>query len=132
MPRAETMTLYKARKEALASTHMGHVEKEFDLLTDEIGEDGIRTIRLKPKDLTEIQKMQVELVDKLMEKMGETGNMLREILLDTVKDYHATAIKRMYQKVVLGEAPVRRGKGYYYISIGDGRKKGADILRIRE
>ena len=67
-----------------------------------------------------------------MEKVGERGRMLKEILLDTMMDYHDTAIKRMHRKVVLGEEPVRKGKGCYYISIGDGRKKGSDILRIRE
>ena len=60
MPRTETMTLYKARKEALASSHVGHVEKEFDLLSDEVDEDGVRIIRLRPKDLTEIQRMHGE------------------------------------------------------------------------
>ena len=130
MPRSETFTLYKGRKEGLASTYMGHIEKEYEIVSDEI-EEGIRVIKLKEKDLTERTKMQEEIVDAIMEKLGEEGKMLREILRDTMKDYGSSSIKRMYNKAVLGKVPIRKGRGCYYISIGDGRKKNSEIIRIR-
>jgi len=132
MPRSETITLYKARKEGLASTRIGHVEKEYDLLSDEVSEDGVRIIKVKPKDLSERAKMQNEVVDSLMKKLGETSRTLKAILSDTMKDYSEATIKRLHKKVVSGEKPIRRGRGCYYISIGDGRKKGRDIIRIRD
>lgn len=131
MPRTETFTLYKARKEGLASTTVGHVEKEYDLLSDEMGEDGIRTIKMKPKDLSERLVMQKQVVDSLMEKLGETSKTLRAILGDTMRDYSEANIKRLHKKVVLGKASVRRGRGCYYISVGDGRRRNSEIIRIR-
>lgn len=131
MPRSETVTLYKVRKEGLASTRMGHVEKEYDLLSDEVDEDGIRVIKIKPKDLSDRVRMQNEVVDSLMEKLGETSKTLKAILRDTMKDYGEASIKRLYKKVVLGEEPIRKGPGCFYISIGDGREKKSDIIRIR-
>jgi len=131
MPRSETITLYKARKEGLASTRIGHVEKEYDILGDEVGEEGIRIIRMKPKDLSEQVRMRSEIVDALMKKLGETSKTLKEILADTLKDYGDWSIKRLYRKVVLGKVPVRKGPGCFYISVGDGRKKTSDIIRIR-
>jgi len=132
MPRSETFTLYKGRKEGLASSWMGHIDKEYDLLSDEVGEEGIRTIKLKEKDLSERLQMQNKVVDALMVKLGETSRTLKAILKDTIKGYSEASIKRLYKKIVLGEAPVRKGRGCYYISIGDGRKKDRDIIRIRE
>lgn len=131
MPRAETITLYKARKEGLASTRIGHVEKEYDILGDEVGGDGIRTIRIKPKDLSEQVRMQNEIVDALMKKLGETSKTLKEILADTLRDYGKWSINRLYKKVVLGGVRIRKGPGCFYISVGDGRKKNSEILRIR-
>lgn len=132
MPRSETITLYKARKEGLASTRVGHVEKEYIIESDASSEDGTRTITLKPKDLSERQEMQNEVVDALMRKLGETSKTLKAILKDTLRDYSEASIKRLYRKVVLGEEPISKGPGCYYISIGDGRRKKSDIIRIRE
>jgi len=132
MPRTETFTLYKKRKEALATTRIGHIEKEYDLITDEVDENGVRVIRMKPKVSTELAKLRNELADKIMEKLGETSKMLRKLLLDTLNDYNDASIKRMHRKVVLGIAPVKATKGCFEIIIGDGRKKSSDTIRIRE
>ena len=83
------------------------------------------------ENLTEKRKQEREIVGALMEKLGETGKTLRAILADTMKDYDAASVKRLYQKVVLGKAPIRTGPGCFYISIGDGRKKHSDVIRIR-
>ena len=86
---------------------------------------------------TEIQTLKIKdefrtkELDALMKKLGETSKTLKEILADTLKDYGIFSIKRLYRKVVLGEAPIRKGRGCFYISVGDGRKKTSEILRIR-
>lgn len=130
--RTETITLYKERKEALASTRVGHVEKEFNLISDEVGEDGVRVIRMKPKDLTELNKIKNEVVDAIAKKVGDEGKVFKKILLDTLGDYNESSIRRIHSKVVLGKVPVKASPGCFEIIIGDGRKKTADIIRIRE
>ena len=131
MPRSETITFYKARKEGLASTRMGHIEKEYSIESDLSSEDGTRTIILKPKDLSKIDSMRKEIVDSLMGKLGETSKTLKAILKDTLRDYGDASLKRLYRKVVLGQETIRKGPGCFYISVGDGRKKSSDIIRVR-
>ena len=118
----------------MASTREGHIKEEYDLLRDESGPDGTRTIILKKKDLPEIQRMRDELVEKLCEKLGEPkeSKMIRKIILDALKDYNLTSLKRIYNKVVLGEVPVKARPGCFEIIIGDGRKKNSDIIQLRE
>lgn len=132
MPRSETFTLYPGRKEALVASWSGELDKEWRLLSDAVGEDGIRTIRMKPKDLTELAQKRKEVVDAIMVKLEETSKTLRAILLDSIRQYNKTSIDRLYKKVVLGKEPIRKGRGCYYISVGDGRRKDSEVIRIRE
>ena len=133
--KSETITFYKGRKEALATSRVGHLEKEYDILSDTIEED-VRVLRIKPKDLSEINKLREELTEVIAEKLGEgTSKTFKAILSDTLTEYDKASIKRMYKKLIeaKGEVPpVKATKGCFEIIIGDGRRKKSEIIRIRE
>lgn len=133
--KSETITLYKGRKEALASSRVGHLEKEFDILSDTVGEDGVRTITIKPKDLAELNKLRKELVEAIAKKLGEAGSRtFKRILSDTLREYRDSDIKRMHSQLVVAKVKptVKATRSCFEIIIGDGRKKNSHIIRIRE
>lgn len=131
---SETITFYGGRKEALATVREGHVQKEYDIISDSAEEDGTRHIIIKEKDLSELTKMREELVDAVAEKLGEGGSKaFKQILLDSLTDYSHLDVKRMHRKVVLQKEapPIKATRGCLEVIIGDGRRKSSDIIRIR-
>lgn len=132
---SETITFYKGRREALASSREGHVQKEYDIVSDSVEEDGTRRLVMKERDLSELNEMKEELVDAIAESLGEGGSKtFKQILLDSLGDYKHSDIKRMYRKVISQKkAPlIKATPGCFEIIIGDGRRKNSDIIRIRE
>lgn len=133
MGNEESITLYSRKGEALAGRREGgHIDKEYQLIEDTLGEDGTRTIILKPKDMMEFKAKIDKLVDLLLEKMGEpkTGQFAK-LLKDTLRDYRENNIDKLIAKVEKGEK-VSTSDRCFHVIVGDGRRKGADLITIRD
>lgn len=130
----ENVTLYKGKKEALASTREGHLEKEYNIVADVTDKDGVRTVVLKLKDLSELVAKKKELVEVVAKALGEgRSKVFKEILLDSLGDYKSKDIERIHRKLVIEkrDLPIKAVKGCYEVIIGDGRRKDSDIISIR-
>jgi len=126
----EHISLYLGRKALIAKGVSRHIS-EFDVVSDQTGDDGTRTIVIKPADKTEHLKRCKELAGKMVERLGEGENkLLRAMLYDTLRDYKDSDVEDMYKKVVLGEAPVKHREGCFKIIIGDGRRRGHHEIQL--
>ena len=129
----ESITLYPKKGEALAGRREGgHIDKEFQLIGDVVEDDGTRVITLKPKDMTEFKAKIDKLVGLLLEKMGEpkTGQFAK-LLKDTLRDYREDNLDKLIAKVEKGEK-LSTSDRCFHVIVGDGRRKGADIITIRD
>lgn len=129
----ETISFYK--KSALSAKasdqDLEHVTHEYEIVSDET--DGqTRTITLKEKDKSAIKNKAKEVVNMLLERLGETkSNTLRQLLMDTVRDYSDKSVEEMHDKLTKGEEPVKAKAACFKIIIGDGRRDDSLHLRIR-
>jgi len=130
----EAMSLDSRKKEALASSKVGHIEREYNIVSDAVGEDGCRTIVLKPRDMTTLKKAKQELASEICRRLNETGTVFKKILMDTLKDYKEADILQMHKRLLLDEKPppVKATPGCFKIILGDGRKKNSHHISIRE
>lgn len=128
----ETFSIY-TKGHVLLSKGGGHVDKELDVLSDTTTEDGIRTLVIKPADVSKAQSEISELVELIAERLGEKESKhFKEILRDSLKDCRNSDITRMLKKVRVGKEPIKAHKGCYRVLIGDGRSKNSDFIRIRD
>ena len=129
----ETITFYR-KGFALAKTREeGNITGDYDVLENTIDKDGIRTIKLKPQDKSQHIANVKELVSAMLEKMGEEeSKAFRDLLEDTLVDYEAEEVERMLKKVKGEDKPVKARKGCFQVIIGDGRRKDAEIIQLRE
>jgi hypothetical protein len=123
MEPTENMSFYRNKKVLTTKGISKHLN-EYDIVSDNVEGDGIRTIVIKPSDKTEHLRLCKELATKMVEKMGEGDNrLLNNMLFDTLRDYRDKEVIEMHKKVVLGKETVKHKEGCFKIIIGDGRKK---------
>lgn len=127
----EALTLYKEGFALMKREAGAHIDKEYEIVSDKT-EEGTRTLVLKEKDTAEMQKRVRVLVDVIMKGLGETSKTLEKLLYDTLIDYWDESIERIYNKIVLKKEPVKARAGCFAIIIGDGRKKNAERIDLRE
>lgn len=128
----ENLSIYKGFVLS-GSGREGEIPKhEYEIMEDKT-EEGVRTLVLKEKDLTEHLSKVKELADTIAEKIGESDSKaMKALLFDALKHYWDEDIEQMYKRVVLSEKPppVKARKGCFEIIIGDGRRKNADIIKL--
>lgn len=128
----EAMSFYRGGKVYLTKPPSRHIT-EYNVVSDEITEDGSRIISLKPADKTEHLRLCSELADRMVERLGEGDNkLLRKMLLDTLRDFEDKSVVSMHRMVVLGKAPVKYREGCFKLIIGDGRRKNSHEIMLVE
>lgn len=128
----ENFSLYRDKKILAIKGSSKHLI-EYDVVSDETNQEGIRTIVIKPSDKTEHLKVCKELADKMVARLGEGENkLLRTMLFDTLRDYKEKDVIDMHKKVVMGGAPVKHRESCFKIIIGDGRKRGHHEIQLIE
>lgn len=120
----ENMSFKGKHKKVFTTKGTSRHINEYDIVSDIVDRDGVRTIVIKPSDKTEHLRLCNELADKMVIRLGEGQNkLLRKMLFDTLRDYGDEDVKDMHKQVVLGEAPVKHREGCFKLIIGDGRRK---------
>ena len=128
----ETFTIYSRKKEVLLSKTGDHIDKEYHLESDTMAEDGTRTIIMKPKDLTELERKKRELALAIAKSLGEEkSKLLKELLYDALRDYQHKEIEEMHKKVLEKKEAVKTRPGCFRIIIGDGRRKNCGVIDLR-
>lgn len=128
-----TLTIWPRKKEVLEAVGRSpHIDNEYDLLEDSIDEGGIRIIRLKKRDKTETQKMIEEIAREATKSMGEgESKVVKEIFIDSIRDYTPSKLKNLYNKIVLKKVPVKPRGGCFKFIVGkDGREKSSEVIMI--
>lgn len=110
----------------------GHITGEYTMVSDNVAEDGTRTIVLKTVDQTEHIQHAKELTELIAEKLGESeSKLMRGLLYDTLIDYRDEVIISMIKDIKGKNKPVRAREGCFRIHIGDGRRHNSHCLELR-
>jgi len=129
----ESISLYRSGKALASKRAGGHITGDYEIIEDSVSEGDVRTIKLKPRDKKEFLAQMKELIELLLDKLGETeSKAFRRLLEDTLIDYDDESIMSMLKDMKEGKKPVKTSKGCFDIIIGDGRRKNTNRIIIRE
>ena len=128
----ESISLYRKGQALTGKGDSPHIDKEYMILKDETAE-GVRTIMLQEKDLTQFREKARKLAGVLAERIGEgESNVVKELLFDVLKDYEERKLDELYRQVVEKGEPVKAKEGCYKLIVGDGRTRKSEHIMLRE
>ena len=67
----ENISLYRKGEALAAKREGGHITGDYHILEDSVSDDGVRTIRLKPRDKTQFLSNVKDLIKILLERFKE-------------------------------------------------------------
>ena len=125
----ETLEITQSGKAVSMQNEDGEIKTEYEIISDETNDVGERTIKIKPSSRnTEIKRKRNELVDILLQKLGESDSKAFSMLLEnTIKQYGYDVIEELHMRVVAQQQPVKAKKGCFELVIGKGRGRFSHI-----
>ena len=128
----ETITLYREGAALVTTKEGGIAEKEYEVVEDR-EDNGDRVITLKRIDRSATVSKVKTLAAAIAKGLGDPrSRTLKGLLQDLLIEYWDEDIDSMYERVVVKGEPVKAREGCFKILIGDGRRKDAGEIMIRE
>ena len=128
----ESISLYRKGQALTGKGDAPHVDKEYTIFKDQTVE-GVRTIVLQEKDLAPFREKARKLAEVMAEMIGEgESKVVKELLLDVLKDYEEKKLDELYKRVVERGEPVKAQEGCYKLIVGDGRTRKSEHIMLRE
>lgn len=121
-----------AGKASRAGGDIPHYDKKYEVATDTISKDGVRTIVLNPCDMKEVAQKKEQVIGAITEALGEKGSKtFRAILEDTLNDQWDETIELFHDKIFKKKQKISAREGCFKIYIGDGRESRSTEIMIR-
>jgi len=120
----ETIQIRDDHTADITENATGEIKNEYDVVEDSEDEDGIRTIKIKVSQRgREAAVERRELVNALLEALGEKDSKAFSALLENVINVTGSEVIRdWYKSVVVEKQPVKTKKGCFEIVVGKGRR----------
>jgi len=136
MPKRKESILFNDKGTALSAKHkrgkIRHWDEFWNVKSDKTNKKGERTIVLKKQDRKTIEKKKKEVINGILEALGEKSKAMRGLLDDVLQDTWDENIENLYERIIVKKQKVTSGPGCFKIKIGDGRRKNSTEIMLRD